>query len=278
MSIILAEREKGSVPISIGTALAIEGALGTYPDRPPVSPAPLLKYKQVWFNLHTLFRNLTGTVTAEQRNALFPADVVPALAEDMLGAASAIEAASRGQVSAMFYVTEYRSLARKFPHAHLKMPSTPAQQAFTELQQQTLRQLLKDPPVAVKRFDVTLEGTHPKSLIVTHYPVDLLSRYHFESLDLLESHSGNIKKPSQWNTKLGIKDGRERLPFNAFTLQVFGDNGVMFKPLPLALRRRILEIAEANHWSSVTTLDKIKANIEATRAQDTIVAFKPYLS
>lgn len=279
MSFQLAEREKGAVPISIGTALAVEGALGTYPDRPVITPAPLLKYQEVWFNVHTLFRNLTGAVTAEQRNGLLPGDIVPALNEDILGAAAAIEAGSGGQVKAVFYLNEYRSLARKFPHAHLKTPSTPAQVDFAQLQRNTLRLFLKEtPPVAIKRFDVDLEGIHPKSLIVTHYPVDLLSRYRFNGLDLLESHSGNIKKPSQWNTKLGIKDGRERLPFNAFTLQVFGDNSTMFKPLVMPLRRRILEIASANHWSSVTTMDKIRASLQGTGAHDTLLTFQPYLS
>lgn len=276
MSLILAEREKGAIPISIGTALAIEGALGTYPDRPIINPAPLLRYQQVWINVHTLFRNLTGAVTAQQRDGLSPADIVPALMEDILGAAAAIESASQGKISAVFYATEYRSLPRKFPHAHLKSPSTPTQIAYAELQGQSIRRLLKEPPVEIKRFDVDLDGKHPKSLIITHYPVDLLSRYRFETLDLLESHSGNIKKPSQWNTKLGIKDGVEQLPFNAFTLQVFGDNGVMFKPLVRELRKRIMGIAAANHWSSVTTMDKIKANIQATHAQDTIETFRPY--
>lgn len=278
MSLNLAERDKGSIPISIGTALAIEGALGTYPERPVVTPAPLLKYKQVWFNVHTLFRNLTSSITAEQRNGVLPVEIVPALSEDMLGAAAAIETASQGQVQAVFYLNEYRSLARKFPHAHLKAPSTPAQVAMVELQQLSLRRLLKEPPVAIRRFDVELEGHHPPSLIVTHYPVDLLSRYHFAELALLESHSGNIKKPSQWNTKLGIKEGRERLPFNTFTLQVFGDNAVMFKPLVTPLRKRILDIAAANHWSSVTTMDKIKMSIQGTHSPDTVAAFKPYLS
>lgn len=278
LTVPLAEREKGQVPISIGTALAVEGALGIYPDRPQ-SPAPILKYKQVWFNLFTLFRNLMGSLTAEQQRAVIPAELVDPLVEDMLGAAHAIEEATKGRVEPIFYLNDYQSLPRAFPRALLKLPSTPAQAEYATLEQATLRRLMSGkPPLTFRSYGLKIDGRHPASLIVTHFAVDLLSRYSFEKLDLLESHSGKIKAPSQWNTKLGLpKEGGEAIPFNELTLQIFGDRTTQIKPQDLKLRRAIIDLAQQHHWSSVTTMEKIKYTFKSVKDPDLLELLQPWL-
>ena len=62
----LESREKGQLPISIASSLAIESALGIMESdepgyKPPASP-PLLDYDAIWINLRTLFRNLHGSM------------------------------------------------------------------------------------------------------------------------------------------------------------------------------------------------------------------------
>jgi hypothetical protein len=78
----------------------------------------------------------------------------------------------------------------------------------------------------------------------------------------LESHTGAIKNPAEWNTKLtgGAKE-LSNIPFNRFTLQLFGDNGHMFLSGPLRLREIVLGIAKRDHWTSVTTSERVSFGI-----------------
>jgi hypothetical protein len=116
--------------------------------------------------------------------------------------------------------------------------------------------------VAIRQFNFEITGHHPASLIVTHFPVDLFGRYRFNQLDLLESHTGKIKPPAQWNTKLSAKrEETDMLPFNPFTLQVFGDNQQFVHQLP-RVKEAVVETAKATGWSSVTTMEKIRMTLE----------------
>lgn len=51
------EREKGKVPISIGTSLAFESLLNIH-DELKHKISPYLETEVIWINVKTLFRNL----------------------------------------------------------------------------------------------------------------------------------------------------------------------------------------------------------------------------
>lgn len=261
MSVTVANREKGAFPISIGTSLAIEGAIGQHPDQPPHANA-LLANKQVWFNLFTLFRNLYQSLKAEDQKAATVVDLYPALVEDILGCQTTVSQESGGKCQAVFYLNDYSTLPKKYPHAKLRQPSTENQQIYQAIEEATLLRLLKDPPVEIERFQTSIQGHFGKVLIVTHYSFDLFARYSFAELNLLESHTGKIKPPSQWNSKLtGKREDTDHLPFLMLTLQVYGD-GQQFMSLPGGLRSAILKVAKSRQWTSVTTIDKVKFTLE----------------
>lgn len=262
MTIQMSEREKGQFPISIGTSLALEGALGIHPDR-PLPNRPIFQYKEVWFNVYTLFRNMITSLKAEQQRGATVADLHPALIEDMMGCETVVDQESNGRVKAMFYLNDYSSLPKAYPKAKLKEPSTDNQLVYAALEKATLDRLLVDrPAITIARYPLLIKELHPKALIMTHYPMDLFARYQFERLDLLESHTGKIKGPAHWNSKLSGKSSEtEFLPFNAFTLQVFGDN-VQFAHQLRGLKDAVIETAKATNWSSVTTMDKIKMTLD----------------
>lgn len=261
MSVIIANREKGAFPISIGTSLAIEGAIGQHPEQPS-HPNTLLANNQVWFNLFTLFRNLYQSLKAEDQKAATVVDLYPALVEDILGCQTTIAQESNGKCQAVFYLNDYSTLAKKYPHAKLKQPSTDNQQIYQAIEEATLMRLLRDPPVEIERFQTSIQGQFGKVLIVTHYSFDLMARYSFASLNLLESHTGKIKPSSQWNSKLtGKREDTDHLPFLMLTLQVYGD-GQQFMSLPGGLRPAILKVAKARQWTTVTTIDKVKFSLD----------------
>lgn len=261
MSINIANREKGAFPISIGTSLAIEGAIGQHPDQPP-HPNALLTHNEVWFNLFTLFRNLYQSLPAEDQKAATVLDLYPGLVEDILGCQTTVAQESGGKCKAVFYLNDYSQLAKKYPHAKIRQAVTDNQQIYQAMEEAVLKRLLKEPPVVIDRFDTSIQGRHGKVLIVTHYSFDLFARYSFDTLDLLESHTGKIKPASQWSSKLtGKKEDTDHLPFLPLTLEVFGD-GQQFMSLPGGLRHAILKVAKARQWTSVTTMEKVKFTLE----------------
>jgi hypothetical protein len=261
MTVNIANREKGAFPISIGTSLAIEGAIGQHPDQPS-HPNALLTHDEVWFNLFTLFRNLYQSLKAEEQRGATVLDLYPGLVEDILGCQTTVAQESNGKCKAVFYLNDYSQLQRKYPHAKIHQAVTDNQQIYKAIEEAVLTRLLKEPPVEIERFQTAISGRFGKALIVTHYSVDLFARYSFASLDLLESHTGKIKSFAQWNSKLtGKREDTDHLPFLPFTLEIFGD-GQQFMSIPGGLKQAILKVAKARQWSSVTTMEKVKFTLE----------------
>lgn len=258
---IIDSREKGQFPVSIGTSLALEGAAGVYPDREE-SPAPILqhRYADLWFNLHTLFRNMFEACDRSEREKLTGDAFAIAMVEEISIITSTVQKISDGKTQAVFYGMDYGLLPKEFPHALLRVPSTPKQLTMRKIQDRCFKLL----PPQTKGMPVTwfnslkIPGRHPEALIVTHCLTDLLSRYQFRRLDLLESHTGIIKPYPQWNTKLTGGKELEQIPFCRMSLQLFGDKGHHFNAMPIALKRAVLAVAEQDHWTALTTKDKMR--------------------
>lgn len=256
-------REKGQFPISIGTSLAVEAAGGVYPDR-PVDPAPINDVKEVWFNLRTLLRNLIGCLPKDIKDRVTQGPLIEAMVEELQILESTILKISSGNARAVFYVCDYSTLRQKFPKAALKVPTTPKQQMQHAMETAVIQGLLKQGvPQDVRTFRMEIEGQHPASFIVTHLPVDLLSRYSFAKLLLLESHTGKIKAHPQWNTKLTNGNELSNIPFGRFALQVFGDNGHHFAAAPRAVREAVLQLAKDRNWNAVTTDAKVRDSLNS---------------
>lgn len=258
MNNVVADREKGQFPVSIGTSLALEGALGVHPEKEKENKPPLRNYNEVWFNLYTLFRNLMGSMKADAHYITDVHELYLGLHEDILGCNTVIDQESNHKAKAVFYLNDYSSLYKDFPHAKFKVMHTVLQQAFQAFETNTLIRLMRDPPVPVEQYAYAIKGIHPASLIVTHLPVDLFAKYRFATLDLLESYTGAIKPPALWASKLtGTAEETHLLPFNRFTLQLFGD-GQQFLAQPMALKKAVSLTAKEAKWSAITTMEKIK--------------------
>lgn len=254
-------REKGGIPISIGTSLAIESACGVFPDR-PVSPAPVLAVKELWINVRTLIRNLNGALPKELAERVLPHDLVPPMLEELSIIESAISKISSGMVRVVYYCCDYSSLPRMFPKATLRFAKTEKQLLIKALEDNAITLLLAaSPPHDLRLFRFEIHGKFPNSLIVTHLPVDLLARYSFAKLELLESHTGSIKPYPQWHSKLTGGKELPNIPFNRFSLQVFGDNGHQFAPMLPSIRKEVIRMAEEDSWTTITTDEKIRVSL-----------------
>ena len=259
---ILAHREQGQLHVSIGTSLALEGALGIYPEH-EVSPAPLLEYNQLWINLATMFRNLFGSLTAVDQDQVTAKDLTIALASEIPIVEAVVAEAAGRKVHVVFYVNDMKDVGKWFPNASIKKPTTNKQRIYQAIRDDVLKQLpsyLDDGDFRLFHGKIQGEG---RTLILTHSAIDLLSYPSFDSLVLLESHTGKIKPRNQWGSKLGCKD--ETLPLNTFTLQVFGDGSLYLSPLSIKYRRAVLGLAKHDRWSPVTTKEKIRVGLATVK-------------
>jgi hypothetical protein len=263
---LLTDRPQGQFPLSIATSLAIEGMLGIMPDKPPPADPEIDKTELLMVNVRTLLRNLYGSIPTGDRPMLDEYTIAEAISNEMRTIESIIAEKSDGRCFCQFYYCSYIDSNRKFSKGLIKPLRTPSQQFYWKMEKTVmgfLRDEFKSGP-GIKEFVTEFEDANYSTLIITHYPVDLLQRYRFSSLMLLESFTGAIKPPLMWNTKLQNGEDIQNLPFDRMTLQMFGD-GVMFSPMPIKIRERVLQVALKDRWTPARTKDFVIASITNRR-------------
>ncbi len=251
---LLAKRVKDNLPISVGTSLAIEALKENQ------------RYDSIWINVRTLYRNILHSIEDKDQRELFLAPANRKAAARAIGTAISqekvvIENFLNGRVGGVrLYLLGYTDLAKKFPNAKLKVPTTDNQKNYWGLMDEVIDVVLGDDYDQDIRWDKgsELEGEETKSVIITNHAVDLLSRTKFRELRLLESHTGAIKSKSQWYTKLSDGKLLSNIPFNRFTIQVFGDGPFQFERWGHKFRTEIVGLARESRWTPVTTLDRIR--------------------
>jgi hypothetical protein len=258
------QRERGHTPCSIGTSLALE-SLGGFGEYPATNP-PLRHYAAVWFNLRTVFRNLYHAIATDARSDVSVDALCDGLIEDIEVIRSTIEHLAIKPVEVVFYYLDFKRLEREFPYGLIKTTFTVKQQQERQLTEETLAivrslNLFHTTTQCVESSVYLTQGRGAVALL-THFPVDLLSRKYFSSLTLLESHTGALKPPSQWYTKLTGAQRCHRLPFNRLTLQVMGDQSTMFLGYRPKVKQHLLTLAEREQWSPVTTIEKIRYGLK----------------
>lgn len=94
-----------------------------------------------------------------------------------------------------------------------------------------------------------------KLLITTSFPID----FHLLSGDLLETHTGKLKDKHKLNTKFKPIPNVDlsNIPFNQTTHRIFGDN-TLIAPLPMPLRREVIEVSLKKKWNTHTSEELIK--------------------
>lgn len=255
------QREMGKFPISVATSLALEGLFGIHDSIPVTGQPPVTECDVVVINVKTLLRNVLGSCPKEMSDAMTVDAAVFYILDEILTIKNIFDIETKHRVKAMFYIPSYKYMNIKFPKATLKEPTTPKQIAASKFEEDCIKMLLSRQgeiyaPYMITDLDVTLEN-NPRTFMITHLAVDLLCCKGVKSLALLESHTGIVKYSNQWYTKL--KNGKDlyRIPFDKMSIQFFGDSGGMFQPFESKMRKVMLETAEKNQWTQVTTKNKI---------------------
>lgn len=252
---VISTREIGELGISIPTSVALE-SLFKQTD---------ITEGELWINVRTMFRNMYGSIDADFRKFLTAEILAPALIGEMGVIARNVESSPVGHLEVHFYSCSYSDLSRKLPNAILKEAHTPLQLLYTALEQDTMalvkrkRESLEQP---MSLFQTTIKGkaTRARAILLTHSPIDLLFN-DFSSVRLLESHTGALKSKTEWNTKLTNAKVLPPLPFNAFTVQVFGDNNTYISGMPIKIKEAVIAMAEKDRWNPISSNDRISASI-----------------
>lgn len=254
----LINREKDAIPISVGTAMAIQALKEN------------TRYDSIWINVRTLYRNILGSMPTDVRNIFIenPEEAALPIARVLSQETEVIRNYLNGRIDGVrLYLLGYTDLKRKFPNAMLKIPATPKQKGYMNLMESVVDKVMAADYDQQIRWDkgTELEGEYGRSVIITSYPVDLLSRTKFRELRLLESHTGAIKPKSQWYTKLSDGKQLSNIPFNRFTIQIFGDGPLQFERFSVRFRKEIVNLAATNRWTPVTTMDRIRFSLGQMR-------------
>lgn len=264
------ERDVSAFPFSVGSSLALESLFegkneSIDPDRQIPQKVNITDYNELWINCATLFRNLYTAIPRDRVHDTVSRDCVDALADEMSQIHELVNEESQGKTRVIYYICSYRGLEQEFKGAVRRTPNTDKQKFYQKLMDETLNRLVRrvkeTQELLIREFNVTFyPDERIKALIITHYAVDLLSAKRFRSLDLLESHTGVLKKFNTWYTK--YYNGKElmMIPFNEYLIKFFGDNDLIV-PFHFKVRRVIQEVAEQYKWNYATSMSKVRADI-----------------
>lgn len=267
-------RELGQYPLSIPTSLALESLTDKHPDiqhkRHPLSGPTGIQ--ALWVNLKTLLRNMDNALGSTAIATIHPSYLAEALLEEMDLISSILTGREfteypLQETNIVFYLCDYKGLEAKYPKATVRMDTTEKQKNFTYAYAQTmrvLRQLVEKRQHNPWRFLLfPLEIRQPervRTAMLTHVAFDLLSRPHFGDLVLLESHTGKIKPEVEWASKYHGARDLPKLPWSPVLLQIFGD-AETFRPMAIKLKREVIEIAQQDRWTAITSRDRLKASL-----------------
>lgn len=292
-------RKMSGFQLSISTGRAMEALFTTtdarYDDawRPPAQIDPKT-YQQAWFNVGTLIRNVInacGLEEGENPNSSKdilpdPKDVGKACAQECELIQSLFSNEGQGVCKPIFYICDHSKFNKGFNQEFFKLrePNTPKQVEWFRLYDKALDYCLSD--ISYKSYSggiSSLFGTvGTKSLIISHIVPDLLSLKEFQSLELLETHTGVLKPPTEFHTKLHqLKDpNMARLPWNKTILLLFGDKYTVV-PTSVKVRKEVLKVCEQAKWTFMTSEHKVVADLKRfgdASIQEVVKALKPGFS
>lgn len=237
---ILTDREMSGFPLSIGTGLALEAVfLPETESKHEQSPEPLSdtnKYTSYVINIDTLVRNMISSLPSKDSMMVSPSFYYKALLEEI----DYLEGLFAGkETKLILFVNDYSYYKNTYKDTYRKPNTT--KQLFVESVHDYVRKNIVRDRSNIPRFSKEVKlGKEERTLLLSHLPVDLLSRSNFLELDLLESHTAVIKTRRTWNSKYYplLKEDMTFLPFNEYLLTTFGDRS-MFSPKPLKQRQEV---------------------------------------
>lgn len=262
----LTSRVMSSFGVSIGTGLMLESLFEpTYErydkDREIPNKIKIDNYNIHLINLHMVIRNIiSASGNHKEYHIYFKNDTLFKIALEELDNIQYLY--SNSDCIPILFVPNYSNI-RKSLNYEKNVPYNDFEfgiDTYINKMLSNYKDVLTIP--LIETYKIPSEFNNQKVLISTSYPVDLLNIDKVKSMDLLESHTGKLKKPDLWYTKYHKfgKNDLSHLPFNELLLYIFGD-GKMIMSLPVKMKRLLLELSIKEKWTPKTGLLKMKNDI-----------------
>lgn len=254
----------GSTGTSVGTHLALETIFNKEikdkfdPER-EIKPIKIDNYKYHIWNIYTIVRNLLQAIEHKNKvEVLMDKNFSKVLAREVSNIASMYMFDTECQPLLFFpnYGMIYKGMNKN------------KKDGFTKVYEEHM--MVKDILTKFKRSGMLKSVNDGKGyklprldgriLLTTNLAVDLCNRV---EVDLLESHTGALKKKYEFGTKyhsLG-ENKLENIPFMEKLLYILGDKTII-KPMNVIIRRDIVSIANSCEWTGRTTKDKVSHDIQ----------------
>lgn len=255
------QRELGNISVSINTS---------YPIETMQSPRYRPKIDFVYINLDTVIRNFYASMKAVDQESLDLGTALSMLLDELRIIHTTLT------TEHFFYYQDPKEIEFMFPHASRRVPRTDKQIMAASRMRIVTEHLLyelcinKDPnveglyrgAVPLLRIKKKLPPRMVPTAVLTHYPHQLLKRFDFPVLYLLESRTGKVKSFEEFSSKLnGVKQD-DPIPFNAYTLQLMGDTA-LFAGVSSKLKKELRAMGEKRKWSSITSPAKFTSDIQS---------------
>ena len=250
-------RSTGTLGMSVGTSLAFEGE----------GAKDIRTADTIMFNLRTLIRNAYQAYEAGDKEATDPQQLADDVSGDLRTIGGWLEQARKTKpIQMVVYCPDYSNIKSDFPKADLvdhskDSKATDKQKATAALVDKVVKKLLEQYGKLIVETKAKLPPFNGKGIVLTHHVVDLTTASGIGRLWLLESHTGSLKPFTLWYTKLTGGSELHYIPFNRLTIQIFGDKSTNFKASSHGIRELVKKLAQENHWTSATTMGRIRGTI-----------------
>ena len=260
---ILKNRTVSSFPLSIGTGLTLESmffpTIARYDDKReiPITLNPD-DYAIHYFNIFTLARNIVNACSYKEKVKIYTSKYLIETLEEEIQNIEYLY--SNTTCEPVIFIPDYKDVYLKFNlNKGDKLPRAYEEYMYVF---NMLKKLDLNIDLKVVAGDIKLPKNNKKVLITTSYIVDLLNISRINNLYLLESHTGKLKKQSDWYSKyhkIGKRD-MSVFPFDKDILFILGDK-TFIKPLKLTFRVMLHDYAVICKWTSFTNSIKVGSDL-----------------
>ena len=258
----------GSTGTSVGTHLALEAIFSKsietkFDNEREIKRVNIDDYKYHIWNIYTIVRNVIHAIPNK--------DKVAVIGDKNFGKLLAREV---GNIASIYlFETECTPLLFFPDYGYIyKGMNMNKKDGFTKVYEEHM--MVKDVLTKFKKSGILKSTNDGKGyklpmlegriLMTTNLAVDLCNRTRF---DLLESHTGALKKKYEFNSKYHTigENKLENIPFMEKLLYILGDKTII-KPMNITIRRSLVEVANAGKWTSRTTYEKVHYDIQKKAA------------
>lgn len=248
--------------LSLGTAGVFNGPFADVQSWLPI----------MYVNVRTLYRNFVASFDTKHYKPVSDEEFIETFLTEVSEFERIVKMETNNRVSTVFYYPKYEHLNKRVPYLKRK-PYNPS--IFDQVEENMWHRLIDEerflPFNVIILEDEGFESNYMDIMLLSSFVVDLLEASKFNSVTLLESYTGKLKKRQEWYTKLNLpktKDYTYRVPFNRFTLQIFGDKSGFFEKPNIELRKAICQMAREDNWLPLATPDRIKASIKKLKGYE----------